>query len=701
MTVPEPSATPADSEPRPAEPAKPATPAAGEPLLSVRDLVQEFTVRERGGGKVGVVQAVSGVSFDIMPGETLGIVGETGSGKSTLARAILQAPRPKSGSVTFRGTELTKLRGGSLLQARRHMQFVFQDPFGSLDPKWKVRSIVEEPLVAYHTGGRAARRKRVNELLDLVGMDPARYAKRHPRELSGGQAQRVAIARAVALEPSLLICDEAVSSLDVLIQAQVLNLFERLRAELGLSYLFIAHDLALVKQVSDRVAVMYLGKLCETGPGEAVYREPLHPYTRALLDSIPSTEPGAARASSVIQGEPPSPINPPSGCRFRTRCPRATDLCAEEEPRPRELARRPRGGLSLPADRAAPRRVGGKHVGGERDGAGRRARRQRDDVEGGAVMRLRVLLEPHHGATYAQIRDLAQAAEQGGFDAFFRSDHYLGIDANDTTYQPTDSWTTLAGLALQTERVRIGTLVNASTFRLPGQLAVEVATVDQMSGGRAELGIGAAWYEREHQYFGIPFPPLGERFDRLEEQLAILTGIWDTRPGERFSFDGKHYQVQDCVSIPRWASRPKIIIGGAGAKRTPTLAARYADEFNGALGLDVRERYANFRRICQDVVGRDPAEVRLSATLPVCIGSDPADLERRKESLGEPGARLLAAGVTGTAGDVIRAIEDLAGQGADTVYFHLYGPGDVEHVRLLGSEVVSRFLPEAVPPLPI
>ena len=213
-------------------------------------------------------------------------------------------------------------------------------------------------------------------------------------------------------------------------------------------------------------------------------------------------------------------------------------------------------------------------------------------------MRLRVLLEPHHGATYAQIRDLAQAAEQGGFDAFFRSDHYLGIDANDTTYQPTDSWTTLAGLALQTERVRIGTLVNASTFRLPGQLAVEVATVDQMSGGRAELGIGAAWYEREHQYFGIPFPPLGERFDRLEEQLAILTGIWDTRPGERFSFDGKHYQVQDCASIPRWASRPKIIIGGAGAKRTPTLAARYADEFNGALGLDVRERYANFRRIC-------------------------------------------------------------------------------------------------------
>ena len=207
---------------------------------------------------------------------------------------------------------------------------------------------------------------------------------------------------------------------------------------------------------------------------------------------------------------------------------------------------------------------------------------------------------------------------------------------------------------MQTERVRLGTLVNASTFRLPGQLAVEVATVDQMSGGRAELGIGAAWYEREHQYFGIPFPPLGERFDKLEEQLAILTGIWDTKPGERFSFDGKHYQVKDCASIPRWASRPKIIVGGAGAKRTPTLAARYADEFNGALGLDLRERYANFRRICEDVVGRDPAEVRLSATVPVAIGRDAADLERRKESLGEPGARLLAAGVTGYAGDVIR-----------------------------------------------
>jgi peptide/nickel transport system ATP-binding protein len=309
-----------------------------EPLLSARDLVQEFVVRQAGGTRGGVVHAVSGVSFDVMPGETLGVVGETGSGKSTLARAILQAPRPKSGAVTFRGKDLTKLRGRKLLDARRHLQFVFQDPFGSLDPKWQARQIVEEPLIAYRTGDRAARRKRVSELLHLVGLDPARYGKRHPRELSGGQAQRVAIARALALEPSLIICDEAVSSLDVLIQAQVLNLFEKLRADLGLSYLFIAHDLALVKQVSDRVAVMYLGKLCEVGPGESVYKTPLHPYTRALLDAIPSTEPGAARASATIKGEPPSPIHPPSGCRFRTRCPRAADICASQAPPMRELA---------------------------------------------------------------------------------------------------------------------------------------------------------------------------------------------------------------------------------------------------------------------------------------------------------------------------------------------------------------------------
>jgi oligopeptide transport system ATP-binding protein len=304
------------------------------PLLEARDVVQEFVVRDYGGVKGGVVHAVSGVSFDLWPGETLGIVGETGSGKSTLARSVLQAPRPKSGSVTFQGTDLVTLRGRALLEARRHVQMVFQDPFGSLDPRWRVKDLVEEPLIAYRVGDRAARRRRVAEVLELVGLNPATYARRRPREMSGGQCQRVAIARAVALSPALIICDEAVSSLDVLIQAQVLNLFEQLRGELGLSYLFIAHDLALVKQVSDRVAVMYLGKLCEVGPAEEIYREPLHPYTHALLESIPSPDPAAPRSSAAaaIKGEPPSPIHPPSGCRFRTRCPRAQQLCAEEEP---------------------------------------------------------------------------------------------------------------------------------------------------------------------------------------------------------------------------------------------------------------------------------------------------------------------------------------------------------------------------------
>jgi len=300
------------------------------PLLQVRDLVHEFPT------DAGTVHAVSGVSFDVHAGETLGIVGETGSGKSTLARAVMQAPRPKAGAVLFRGADLVTLRGARLLRARRHLQMVFQDPFGSLDPKWRVRDLVEEPLIAYRAGDRGARRKRVDEVLELVGLNPAGHGGRRPRELSGGQAQRVAIARAVALSPALIICDEAVSSLDVLIQAQVLNLFERLRTELGLSYLFIAHDLALVKQVSDRVAVMYLGKLCEVGPGEEVYRQPLHPYTRALLDSVPGTK--SARAVKTIRGEPPSPVHPPSGCRFRTRCPRAAQRCADEEPAMRELA---------------------------------------------------------------------------------------------------------------------------------------------------------------------------------------------------------------------------------------------------------------------------------------------------------------------------------------------------------------------------
>lgn len=306
-----------------------------EPLLRVRKLVQEFAARGAGGVKSGIVHAVSNVSFDVMPGETLGVVGETGSGKSTLARSIVQAPRPKSGEVRFRGTDLMRLSRRRLKSARGDMQMVYQDPFGSLNPRWRIEDVVAEPLLGHGAMSREARKRRVAELLDLVGLDPSGYARRRPLELSGGQCQRVAIARAIALNPALVICDEAVSSLDVLIRAQVLNLFERLRSELGLSYVFISHDLATVKQVCDRVAVMHLGQLAEVGPAEEIYRRPRHPYTAALLDSVPGIDPdtGRARRPVPLPGEPPSPLDPPSGCRFRLRCPRAQDRCAVEEPR--------------------------------------------------------------------------------------------------------------------------------------------------------------------------------------------------------------------------------------------------------------------------------------------------------------------------------------------------------------------------------
>jgi oligopeptide/dipeptide ABC transporter ATP-binding protein len=308
-------------------------------LLEVRNVVHEFTVRGAGGLKGGVVHAVSDVSFDLDAGETLGVVGETGSGKSTLARCVLQAPRPKAGSVRFQGTDLVRLRGRRLQRARRQLQMVFQDPFGSLNPRWRISEIVEEPLVGYGVGTASSRRQRVRQLLDLVGLSPGVYGRRRPYELSGGQCQRVAIARAIALDPALIVCDEPVSSLDVLIQAQVLNLFEQLRTELGLSYLFISHDLALVKQVSDRVAVMHLGQLCEVAPADALYRSPRHPYTVDLLASIPSLDPTKPPATgrAVASGEPPSPLAPPSGCRFRTRCPRAEDRCAAERPLLREI----------------------------------------------------------------------------------------------------------------------------------------------------------------------------------------------------------------------------------------------------------------------------------------------------------------------------------------------------------------------------
>ena len=304
-------------------------------------------------------------------------------------------------------------------------------------------------------------------------------------------------------------------------------------------------------------------------------------------------------------------------------------------------------------------------------------------------MRMRVLLEPHHGASYDQILALARTTEEAGFDAFFRSDHYLGIDAEDTGYRPTDSWTTLAGLAVQTERVRLGTLMTASTYRRPGPLAITVATVDAMSGGRAELGIGAAWYEREHRFFGIPFPPLGERFDRLGEQLEVITGLWRTAPGEVFSYHGKHYQLEECASIPRPARTPPIIIGGAGPRRTPALAARFADEFNSGMSDGLADRFANFRRVCREA-GRDPGEVRLSTTLPVCCGETRGEAARRAAALGEAGARMLRMGVTGAPGDVAGRLAELRAAGADTVYFHLYDVADLDHVRLLGREVLPR-----------
>lgn len=304
------------------------------PLLEVRDLIQEFVVQDHAGVRGGRLQAVAGVSFDVRGGETLGLVGESGSGKSTLARSLLQLPPPKSGDVLLDGVNLTKVRRRRLVRLRRAMQIVFQDPVGSLDARWKVSQIVEEPLLVAKFGDRKARQARVEQVLKFVGLDPLVHGARRPRELSGGQCQRVAIARAIAVSPKLVICDEAVSSLDVIIKSQILSLFRRLRAELGLSYLFIAHDLALVRQVSDRVMVMYLGKICEVAPVDAIYSEPRHPYTIALLASVLSPDPdGKGKVGrGVISGEPPSPLNPPSGCRFRTRCPWAAEVCKQEAP---------------------------------------------------------------------------------------------------------------------------------------------------------------------------------------------------------------------------------------------------------------------------------------------------------------------------------------------------------------------------------
>ena len=299
-----------------------------EPMLSVRDLTVEFRTASR-----QRIHAVSGISFDIAPGETLGLVGESGCGKSTTSRSIMQLPPPTSGSVMFEGQDLTKLSPDELRRTRTRLQMIFQDPVSSLNPRRNVESIIGEPLATWNMGSKKERIAKVWELMDAVGLDGNAVGKRRRREFSGGQCQRISIARALALEPRLLICDEAVSALDVSVQAQILNLLQEMKRRFDLTVIFVAHDLAVVKRISDRVAVMYLGKIVEIAPADALYAEPRHHYTRALLTSIPQPDP-TIRPQDVplLGGEPPSPTSPPSGCRFRTRCPRAEALCAEQEP---------------------------------------------------------------------------------------------------------------------------------------------------------------------------------------------------------------------------------------------------------------------------------------------------------------------------------------------------------------------------------
>ncbi|CCG03704.1 ABC transporter ATP-binding protein [Blastococcus saxobsidens] len=296
-------------------------------VLTVEDLVVEFPL-----GRGRKVHAVSGVSFDLAAGETLGLVGESGCGKSTTGKAIMQVPRPTSGSVRLRGRELTGLHGDDLRKTRPQMQMIFQDPISSLNPRRRVRDIVGEGLSIWNRDRDGAARSRVEELLSAVGLDPETAGGRRAHEFSGGQCQRICIARSLVLDPDVLICDEPVSALDVSVQAQILNLLEDMKARYGLTMLFIAHDLAVVKNISDRVAVMYLGKVCEVGPAESLYARPTHPYTNALLAAVPRPDPEAGSTSVPLEGDVPSPVDPPSGCRFRTRCPRAQERCAREEP---------------------------------------------------------------------------------------------------------------------------------------------------------------------------------------------------------------------------------------------------------------------------------------------------------------------------------------------------------------------------------
>jgi peptide/nickel transport system ATP-binding protein len=304
-----------------------------EVVLEVRDLVVEFKV---GSGRV--VNAVSKISFDVCRGETLAVVGESGCGKTTLGKAILQLPPPTSGDVVFEGTNLSKLPKEQLRSARTAMQMVFQDPISSLDPRMTVKELIDEPLSTWDRGEGEEREQMIRTLLNNVGLDPAAVMTRRPYEFSGGQCQRISIARSLALEPRMLICDEPVSALDVSIQAQILNLLQDMKDRYGLTMIFISHDLAVVKAVSNRIMVMYLGKICEVGTPDAIYNRPSHHYTHALIGSVPVPDPTRKRGVVALQGEPPSPVAPPSGCRFRTRCPAATDKCAAEEPKLREVS---------------------------------------------------------------------------------------------------------------------------------------------------------------------------------------------------------------------------------------------------------------------------------------------------------------------------------------------------------------------------
>ncbi len=302
-------------------------------LVRVRALVKHFPVE----GSADVVRAVDGVTFEIFKGETLGLVGESGCGKSTVGRCLLRLIEPTRGEIGFAGQDVRALSGRDLRALRREMQIIFQDPYASLNPRMRVRDIIAEPLVIHGIGNKAERRARVAELLTKVGLDPD-YMNRYPHEFSGGQRQRLGIARALALNPKLIVADEPVSALDVSVQAQVVNLLADLQAEFQLTYLFISHGLAVVEHISDRVAVMYLGRIVEVATAADLYARPLHPYTRALLSAIPIPDPTRRRERIVLKGDVPTPINPPAGCRFHTRCPEAIPECAQVDPDLRAVA---------------------------------------------------------------------------------------------------------------------------------------------------------------------------------------------------------------------------------------------------------------------------------------------------------------------------------------------------------------------------